>query len=565
MTRTAALYVLLMTGVCTAAWSEAHPEQAPPRAIQPKDANYRLGPGDGFSVQVAGDEELSHELLVAPDGYVYYPFVGRLKVSGLTLEELDALLVQKLGEQLRRPRIAVTLTTVGEGPQAGSIYVFGRVASPGAYPVRRDMKLLDALSQAGGIPEAARPSVARVLRAGKAVTEADLNKLLVEGDLSQNVALQEDDVVVVPATEVQEIMVVGRVKSPGVFNWSPGVRVLEALSQAGGVVEGANAEHTLILREGKSLACDLRRLLEDGATDQNLELKPGDVVVVNGKDAREPEVAVVGQVEKPGVYPIREGIRLLEALTLAGGPRESADVRAITITRGEKKLTCDLQALLDEGKTEQNLGVEAGDIILVPKLDRRVLVVGEVQAPGLYDLPSEPTLLNALAMAGGIRVGGDLQQIRVIRLDEVVTADVRSLLKKGDMSQNIPLKAGDTVLVAALETIQVAGQVRSPGVYPLKENDRLSDVLTSAGWPTEQAGLNNVAVLRTVEGKPVMLHIDAEGLLQKGDMSQNAVMKPGDIVVVPDKKVKKKLGFWDVLGYVNSLSSMVYWLDRTKR
>ncbi|PIW21145.1 MAG: polysaccharide biosynthesis protein, partial [Armatimonadetes bacterium CG17_big_fil_post_rev_8_21_14_2_50_66_6] len=61
------------------------------------------------------------------------------------------------------------------------------------------------------------------------------------------------------------------------------------------------------------------------------------------------------------------------------------------------------------------------------------------------------------------------------------------------MSQNVPLKAGDTVLVAALETIQVAGQVRSPGVYPLKENDRLSDVLTSAGWPTEQAGLNNVA------------------------------------------------------------------------
>ncbi|PIW21146.1 MAG: hypothetical protein COW34_00100, partial [Armatimonadetes bacterium CG17_big_fil_post_rev_8_21_14_2_50_66_6] len=113
------------------------------------------------------------------------------------------------------------------------------------------------------------------------------------------------------------------------------------------------------------------------------------------------------------MYPIREGIRLLEALTLAGGPRESADVRAITITRGEKKLTCDLQALLDEGKTEQNLGVEAGDIILVPKTDRRVLVVGEVQAPGLYDLPSEPTLLNALAMAGGIRVGGDLQQIRV--------------------------------------------------------------------------------------------------------------------------------------------------------
>lgn len=525
---------------------------------------YRLNPGDRFTVKVMGEDELSQDLIVAPDGYVYYPFVGRIKVQGLTVDELNQVLLKKLGEQLKRPRIAVNLTEINAEAQMPKIYIFGQVTKPGAYPARAGMRVLDALALAGGVAEGQKPSVARILRPRATVTSVDMKKLLVEGDLSENKEIKPGDVLLLPATETMEVLVVGQVAAPGVFPWREGTRLLEALSQAGGVTEKAVPERTVILRAGKRLSCNVKALLETGAADQNITLQPGDIVVVPAAAEQEREVTVVGQVNEPGLYPLREGTRLLEALTLAGGPNEEADLSRVSVTRGKEKMAANLQALLNEGNTDQNLLVQPGDIVVVPKRNRRVMVVGEVQAPGLYELPEDAHILDALGLAGGIRPTGNAQQIRVIGSGGVRMADVQGLLKKGDMTQNIPVQPGDTVLVAPLDTVQVVGQVRSPGLYPLGEKARLSDVLTQAGWPTEEAGLKNVAVLRVIQGKPVVLQSDADALIHNGDMSQNVVMKPGDIVVVPSRKVKRKLTFRDVLGYVNSISSMIYWIDRAR-
>ena len=148
----------------------------------------------------------------------------------------------------------------------------------------------------------------------------------------------------------------------------------------------------------------------------------------------------------------------------------------------------------------------------------------------------------------------------MIRAEEVVDADIAELLKKGNVAQNIAIRPGDTILVSELDTVNVVGQVRVPGTYPLKDNGRVSDALTAAGWPTEQAGLSNVAVLRVIDGKPIVLQVDAEALLHKGDMSQNAVMRPGDTVVVPDKKLKGKLTTQALLSYLSTAANLFYLL-----
>ncbi|MFQ5353300.1 MAG: polysaccharide biosynthesis/export family protein, partial [Candidatus Binatia bacterium] len=148
--------------------------------------------------------------------------------------------------------------------------------------------------------------------------------------------------------------------------------------------------------------------------------------------------------------------------------------------------------------------------------------------------------------------------------DTVVDADISELLTKGNTAQNVSIQPGDTILVSELNTVSVVGQVRSPGTYPLKEGARVSDALTEAGWPTEEAGLSNVAILRLVDGKPLVLYVDAEALLHKGDMAQNTVMQPGDTVVVPDRKVKRKLSFGDVLGYISAVGTAAYYLRRTR-
>lgn len=448
------------------------------------------------------------------------------------------------------------------------VLVLGWVQRPGRYHLGERADLASALTEAGGpIEKLANLRSVRVIRGDEQI-QADMIALQSGGDLTQNLALQANDVVVVPQIGTENgILVLGSVMNPGLHAMTEGEDLLTALALAGGakVEAGQYAAYPVaqISRGQQTLQADLRRLLELGDLNQNLALQPGDVVFVRSVPE---EITIVGQVARPGTYGLRPHARVLDGLGAAGGILERADLRRVVLMRGDQRQIIDVERMLKGRDTQpedfaQNVALQSGDLLVVPRKENDVLVVGEVNQPGLYPYTEEMRLLQAFGLAKGFLPTADLMQTTIIRGEDRFVFDFNKFLKEGDQSQNVPLQEGDVVLVPSLKEahILVFGQVEKPGSFPPVEGITLADVLSTASL-TPQADSTRISIFRGEE----LITVDYEAFIKKGDMNQNPPLKRGDRVLVPERErfflfgavaqpgllpVKKDLRIAEIIGF----------------
>lgn len=159
---------------------------------------YELRPGDIVAVSVWQEPGLEQLVLVRPDGGVSFPLAGDLRAEGLTLEELGAVLKQRLSKFIPDPVVTVTLQEI----PGNRIYVIGKVNKPGDFPIiARDVTVMQALSMAGGLTPFADEKKIKVLRMENGQQRSipfDYRKIRRGEELGQNIALQAGDVIVVP-------------------------------------------------------------------------------------------------------------------------------------------------------------------------------------------------------------------------------------------------------------------------------------------------------------------------------------------------------------------------------
>jgi polysaccharide export outer membrane protein len=226
------------------------PPAAPSQAGQPQ-ASYIVGPQDVLVITSYDQPELTGKFTIEIDGSFSYPLIGRARVAGMTLRDVENLLKKMLVD--RGFFIDPQLTVAIEQYRSQRIYVVGEVRTPGAYPLSGDMRLVEALALAGSTtPTASGEAV--VVRATNEAVVIDPAKLrphepnspdpenvvrvdlreLENGDLSQNVPLRSGDTIFVLRAE--SVYVFGQVKSPGAYPLrQKNTTVLQALSLAGGV------------------------------------------------------------------------------------------------------------------------------------------------------------------------------------------------------------------------------------------------------------------------------------------------------------------------------------------
>ncbi|MFQ3789810.1 polysaccharide export protein [Halomonas sp. A29] len=206
---------------------------------------YRIGPGDVLSVIVydhpeltipAGSERAASETgnRVRPDGTMFYPYVGRVQVAGMTLEELRGMLSRRLSNVITEPQVEVGIAAF----RSQKVYVSGAVERPGAQPLTIvPLTLLDAISEAGGArPNADWHNV--VLTRDGREESISLYAMLRQGDLTQNRLLRDGDLVHVPTSENQNVVVLGQVLRPGAIALgNERLSLTDALARAGGVNE----------------------------------------------------------------------------------------------------------------------------------------------------------------------------------------------------------------------------------------------------------------------------------------------------------------------------------------
>ncbi|WP_373092352.1 polysaccharide export protein [Zhongshania sp.] len=219
--------------------------------------NYRIAPGDVLTITVWEHPELTIPSgsfrsaeeggnVVKADGTVFYPYAGELPVSGLTTGEVQTLLQNKLGSVIKRPQIDVRVAAF----RSQKVYVSGSVMKPGVVPITNTpLTLVDAIEQLGGLTDTATWGDIILNRQGS-THHITLRSLYEEGQWSQNLLLQDGDLVHIPRNDAEKVFVLGEVNRPQSLNMSRnGTSLAEALAEANGINEGrADGRGIYVLR-----------------------------------------------------------------------------------------------------------------------------------------------------------------------------------------------------------------------------------------------------------------------------------------------------------------------------
>ncbi len=244
-------------------------------------AEYVIGAADVLFISVLGNKELDTVARVDPGGKVSFPLVGDVQAAGLTAEELATQLARRLARRIRNPVVTVSLREVN----SYRIYVLGSVGRAGVHSSKSELNLLQALALAGGVVPGTDLGLAYVAR-GSERLDVDFRKLLMEGDLSQNISLKPEDVVVLPTNPRNQVFVMGEVKNPGTLplDRESQFTVLKAMARAGGFSQFAKPSRTIIIREDRTgkriIPVDVEEIIENPQEAHDILLQPGDVVFV---------------------------------------------------------------------------------------------------------------------------------------------------------------------------------------------------------------------------------------------------------------------------------------------
>ena len=261
--------------------------------LQPPSDLFTLGPGDRLEIELLGEPLSKTTTVVGPDGKLYFNILPGLDVWGMTLDQTKTALERELGKYVRQPpQISLTLRAV----ESKRVWVMGRVQQPGVYPIAAPMTVLEAVSLAGGTmtlssfrdqaaagisDELADLRRSFVLRQGKLVP-VDFQRLLNQGDISQNIYLQPDDFLYFPAATAREVYVLGAVQQPRPVPFTEGLTVAGAVASAYGTLDGAYLHHVAVVRgslaQPELAIVDYKRVIRGQA--QDLALEPHDIVYV---------------------------------------------------------------------------------------------------------------------------------------------------------------------------------------------------------------------------------------------------------------------------------------------
>ncbi|HXV19776.1 MAG TPA: polysaccharide biosynthesis/export family protein [Desulfuromonadales bacterium] len=242
-------------------------------AAQAED--YVIGGGDALQVSVWGVPELSGQFVVRPDGKITLPAAGDVAAAGQTPARLGENLAVVLGGFVKKPIVTVAVT----GITNNRIYISGGGVPPAVVNLSGQTTLFKFLCGLQGL-ENADLRRAYLLRKGERMA-VDFFALFWEGDFSRDLELRPEDILFIPNNERNKIYVLGAVNAPKYIYYRDGVKVLDAILEAGGFNEFASKNDVVIFRKDQErIRVKAKDLTRGKDLAQNVPLAPGDYVVV---------------------------------------------------------------------------------------------------------------------------------------------------------------------------------------------------------------------------------------------------------------------------------------------
>jgi polysaccharide export outer membrane protein len=246
---------------------------------------YIIGEEDVLQISVWGNPELNVQVPVKPGGMISVPLIGDIEAAGHTPKELKILLEKEFVRFVKTPTVSVVITEIN----SFKVYVIGGGEAgesdrpfSGVITLKRNTTLLQLIAQSGSLGSVDLND-SYLLRDGKRL-DVDLFKLLVKGDISQDIHLKPNDILFLHDNYEKRIRVVGAVITPGIFEYREGMTALDAVLNAGGFTEFAKQNEVVIVRkegdEIRNIEARLKDLIRDGDIKKDVSLTPGDLVIV---------------------------------------------------------------------------------------------------------------------------------------------------------------------------------------------------------------------------------------------------------------------------------------------
>lgn len=473
--------------------------------------NYRLGPGDAVIIDIYGASQKTEQCTVSPDGEVTIDGYGPVQVSGLTVAQANARLRSTLGSRYASSKIKLT---VGQ-TRTIMVNVMGEVKLPGTYTLSAFATVFHALYMAGGTNDLGTLRNIKVYRNNRLVTVVDIYDYILNGKLTGNVRLADNDVIVVGPYDCL-VSISGKVKRPMLYEMKQNESVASVLKYAGSFTGDAYRKAVRVNRKtGKEYA-----VFNVGEFDfSSFHIADGDSVTVDSILPRyENTVEVKGAVFRPGMYNLGEQVNSVRTLIEhAEGVTEAAFVNRAVMHRMKADRTLEVVSVdlagIMSGKVA-DIPLKENDVLFVPtKQDRQeqrtITIRGEVQYPGIYKYADNETVEDFVLQAGGLTdkastinlsVSRRVSDPKALAPDSVIAKTYTLALKDGFVIDGEPgfvLMPFDEVYVrkspAYMEqkNVTIEGEVMFAGTYTLTANNtRLSDLYKRSG------GSNGLAYIR---------------------------------------------------------------------
>jgi polysaccharide biosynthesis/export protein len=507
-----------------------------PATDVPVPPDYMIGPGDQVRVQLFGRQNITHRLVVNRDGSLNFPQVGPINVTGMGFQEMRELLQQRVEEQLIGVAASVTMGEL----RSIRIFVLGDVTRPGSFTVSGLSSMTNALFASGGVTPVGSLRNVQLKRNGELIQRLDLYDLLLRGDSRADARLLPNDVLFVPPRG-PTVAVAGEVQRPAIYELSHERTLAEVIHLAGGLAPTAFGGAVRLERVDPAGGRSVRTVNLGADAGREAIVQSGDIVsVAPVLDMLTEHVTLAGHVHRPGAYEWKPGMRLSDLVGSVNEIKADADRHYVLVQRQPdlsglvEVFSTDLAAALSNRGGEADIGLQNLDRVTVfdlgsgrvavmdPLLEqlrrqavfgrpaREVSIGGAVRAAGTYPL-EEGMRVSDLVRAGAslsdsafgltaeltrYDVTGGTQ--RVVALKQIDLAAVLA----GDREADLALQPFDFLNIKQVSewnrrgTVELRGEVRFPGDYPIERGERLSSVIERAGGLTRHAFLAGSVFVR---------------------------------------------------------------------
>ena len=481
--------------------------------------NYRLGPGDAVIIDIYGASQQTFTETVSPDGEVTIEGYGPVQLSGLTVAQANARLRSTLGARYSSSKIKLT---VGQ-TKTMMVNVMGEVKAPGTYTLSAFASVFHALYMAGGTNDLGTLRNIKVFRNNKLVTTVDIYDYMLNGKLTGNVRLADNDVIIVGPYDCL-VNITGKIKRPMFYEMKKNESIASLLKYAGSFTGDA---YTKAVRVFRKTGREYSVYNVEEFDMSNFRIADGDSVSVDSILPRYTNtVEVKGAVFRPGMYQIDQNINSVGTLLQrAEGVKEDAFTVHAVMHRMKPDRTLEVIPVDVEGilnGTVADIPLKENDVLFIPtkaemQVERTITIHGEVNYPGVYKYADNETLEDFVLQAGGLKETASTVKVDVARrisnpaaitTDSVIARTYSFSLKDGfiiDGTSGFTLMPFDEVYVRRSpgyykqQNIKVEGQVMFAGTYTLSQkNERLSDAIKKAGGVTDLAYIKGARLERRI-------------------------------------------------------------------